>query len=91
MDDGELIYVHIYSPDDNYQIEHIPPPLAIIGMSPGNYVQFGHLYHVRLHVRENYTYIGESADNPKKIMKVPGFPVNPQNVKDKLKIYLTFS
>lgn len=89
LDDGELLYVHLYVPDKNFKVTYIPGP----GMLPGRSfsVQCGHMYHVRLHLRENYTYIGEAYDDPQELLRVPGFPITPQNAKEKLKLYLTFS
>lgn len=51
-------------------------------------------YHIRLHLKENYTNIdyrdsnGELIDT---IMTLPGYPLKPSNVEDKLKLYILFS
>jgi hypothetical protein len=57
------------------------------------YVSIGNplsLYHIRLHVQENKTAIRvDGAAEP--FLYVPGFPISPQNIDKKLKLYLTFS
>ena len=51
-------------------------------------------YHIRLHLRENRTVV---ADDKTKFLGAPpllnlnGFPITPENVKQKLPTYLTFS
>lgn len=50
-------------------------------------------YHIRLHLEENYTQIGEFI-RPSRwsaIVKIPGLSLNPTNVKEKLPLYLLFS
>lgn len=51
----------------------------------------GHWYHVRLHIRDNYTIIRDTNDFNIDLLKLPGFPINPANAKEKVKLYLLFS
>ena len=50
----------------------------------------GKLIHVRLHLQENTTHIMKDGA-PAAMIVLPGFPLNPSNIKKKLPIYLTFS
>lgn len=47
-------------------------------------------YHVRLHLLEHKTAIRKDRKR-EPILFLPGFPLNPTNIKNKLKLYLTFS
>jgi hypothetical protein len=44
---------------------------------------------VRLHLRENLTYV-EKVNTYEKLLEIPGFPITPANSKNKVKLYLTF-
>ena len=52
-------------------------------------IKYAHIYynfyHVRLHLKENYTVVDRILVN------LPGLPLNPSNVKEKLKLYMLFS
>lgn len=48
-------------------------------------------YHIRLHLQENYTYVGWNESEAKTILTLPGYPMQPSNVNEKLKLYLLFS
>ncbi len=63
-------------------------------------VLFAHIYidlppsfnwHVRLHLKEGFTNIDEPDEHRWDVFRVPGFPINPSNAKDKVKLYLVFS
>ena len=50
------------------------------------------MYHFRLHIRDNFTMLGHPTTNAfNDICKITGFPVNPSNAEEKLKLYLLFS
>lgn len=50
-------------------------------------------YHVRLHLREDYTIVRDADDINHKVdlLKLPGHPITPVNAKEKVKLYLLFS
>ena len=48
-------------------------------------------YQVRLHLESNFTKIICLDSSLDSLLTVPGFTINPSNVKDKLKTYLLFS
>lgn len=83
-------YCQIYVGLD-YQVITIPGPRSLPMMSPCHF-ELGRKYQIRLHLKENFTNICETTgDNVNQIMTVPGFPINPKNAKEKLRLYLTFS
>jgi hypothetical protein len=53
------------------------------------YPERGRNYHVRLHLQEGYTQIWEAGIRC--LLQFPGFPINPTNAEQKLKLYLLFS
>jgi hypothetical protein len=84
--DGQgLLFVHIYI--DRRTICRLGG--SVFGST--SYVE-GCSYHFRLHVRENYTNLGIPTDSDvNDICKITGFPINPDNAEEKLKLYLLFS
>jgi hypothetical protein len=52
---------------------------------------YGKIYQIQLTLDENCTLIIDDAISNKPLLKLPGFPITPQNAKEKLKLYLTFS
>jgi hypothetical protein len=60
-----------------------------------NFIIYAHLitkdsFHVRLHLRQGQTVIEKELESGNSII-LPGFPINPNNIDKKLKLYLTFS
>ena len=47
-------------------------------------------YHIRLCISENYTEIEEDLHN-KKVLNLPGLTLNPNNVRQKIPLYMLFS
>jgi len=83
-DDGELLYAHIYI--DERSFIQMPGFLSSLTFASGNY------YHIRLHLREGYTLVSDSGEEEgHDLLKLPGFPIKPENAKQKLKLYLLFS
>lgn len=85
---GALLYAHIYI--DESTIVQIPGAtwMPHVGFT----MRLGHNYHIRLHLQEGFTNIGDPTDSEvNDIMKVPGYPIKPSNAKQKLKTYLLFS
>lgn len=63
-------------------------------------VLYAHIYiaeptatwHIRLHLKEDYTQIGEDEDGWNDVLfQIPSFPINPSNARDKVKLYVLFS
>lgn len=44
-----------------------------------------------LYLKEDYTNLWCTSEDYSKSVRIPGFPVNPDNARQKLKIYLLFS
>ena len=88
--DHKLLYVQIYVGID-YEIITLPR-VGFFAGTIGTTVECGRKYQIRLHLQENLTVISEvTNNNMKELLKIPGFPINPANAKEKLKLYLTFS
>ncbi len=84
-DDGLLLYAHIYI--DETTVITVPGPASFPWCR--SHLVFGHNYHIRLHLRENYTQISDPTDSdPRELFKVPGFPIKAENAKNKLRLYL---
>lgn len=60
---------------------------------PGSNMSFpkNEVFIIRLNLLTNSTDIFTYFYDPKKLLHLPGFPMNPANVKEKLKLYLLFS
>lgn len=72
----------------NYKIINIPGSFPM----SNSCLELGRKYQIRLHLHEGFTNICETTgDTVKELFKVPGFPFTPQNAKEKLSLYLTFS
>lgn len=53
-------------------------------------------YHIRLHLKENLTKIADVEDEDtagvwEYLFTLPGFPIKPENAKEKVSLYLLFS
>lgn len=86
-----LLYAHIYIDRTETHLFHMP---NIAGKIPSRTetIITGHMYHFRLHIRDNFTMLGHPTTNAfNDICKITGFPVNPSNAEEKLKLYLLFS
>jgi hypothetical protein len=79
-------YCQIYI-GSNYKVISLPGA-PLMGAC---HFEVGRKYQIRLHLLENYTNICETTgDSVNNLLKIHGFPINPQNAKEKLKLYLTF-
>ena len=86
-----LLYAHIYIDRTTSHTYHMPNIALKIASGPRSYTT-GHVYHFRLHIREGFTNFGAPSDYEfNDICKITGFPVNPSNAEEKMKLYLLFS
>lgn len=81
----EIIYAHIYPYEQEY--------IGYLGKSPltAITIPINRAYHIRLNIRLNTTDIRELGSYSNIMPSLPGFPINPSNAKEKLKLYLLFS
>lgn len=86
-DNKDLLYCHIYV-GHNYSVVYVNTT-----MGKSTAIESGKKYQIRLHLRENKTQILTTnvESNHILLLEIPGFPINPQNAKEKLKTYLVFS
>ena len=88
-DHQELLFAQIYV-GHNYKVITIPGPGSLSFCS--SHFELGRKYQIRLHLKQYYTNICETTgDDIKQLLQIPGFPINPANAKEKLKLYLLFS
>jgi hypothetical protein len=83
---GNLEYAHIRldKPDYDYDAHEIPPPEMY---EPPVKPQFI----IRLNLYSNDTDIYHYHLSPIIVLRLPGYPINPANARDKVKLYLLFS
>lgn len=80
-------FAHMYM--DKQEFGRVPGPPNI----PGGDMFFpkNEVFVIRLNLLTNSTDIYTYFYEPKPLMHLPGFPINPANAKEKLKLYLLFS
>lgn len=84
--DDRILFAHMYLTDKDYRIIHLPGAFGLTS------IEVGKKYHVRLHLREDFTVIASPLNNEyNHITNLPGFPLNPSNIHQKLKTYILFS
>jgi hypothetical protein len=95
------VFMHTcFSCQNKYQLRRV---VTTSQKTDNEIIQYAHIfydtpqrtYHIRLHIFDNYTNIaiikpdGYYSDNS--ALRLPGYPLTPANVKNKLPIYMLFS
>ena len=86
--DGVPIFVSIWPDKVNQVLLPAVPPLI-----PSRLANIGKHYGIRLNLQDNTSDILDSnqwVQDNSLIMTLPGFPINPSNARNKLKLYLLF-